>query len=289
MAGNALITQQIGPVCNQALGLLHTTVLLPRLLVRDCGVSGNIAPGDTVNVRKPATFTANEFNRTTRTLTIQDIVESSVPVKLDKVWDVSVRLTAEQVSLDLTNFGQQVTNSAVIALAEKAESLCVALLDGAGATGVAIEKASPLDGIYGAVAALNAQKVPMGNRNLVVGTTVAALLKTTDNLLRVDASGSSDALRNAEIGRLAGCTVYESPYVGANKGFLFADDAAVFVSRGLETMGGNASTSTFEGVALRTAIDYDIQSKSTVASFDTLTGAAVLDKNRMVELTYTPA
>ena len=289
MAGNALITQQVGPVCNQALGLLHTAVLLPRLLLRDTGVSGSLAVGDTVNVRKPASFIAKEFNRTTRAIEVQDIVETTVPVKLDKVWDVSVSLTAEQVTMDLTNFGQQVTNSAVIALAEQAESLCVALLDGAGAAGVSIDKANPLDGIFGAVATLNSKKVPMGNRNLVVGTTVAALLKTSDNLLRVDASGSSDALRNAEVGRLAGCTVYESPYVNANKGFLFADDAAVFVSRALETMGGNASTRSFEGVALRTVIDYDINSKTTIASFDTLTGGAVLDKERMVELTYTPA
>lgn len=289
MAGNTLITQQIGPVCSQALGLLHTSVVLPRLLMRDCGVSGSLAVGDTVNVRKPASFVANEFNRTTRSLTIQDIVETSVPVKLDKIWDVSVNLTAEQVTLDLTNFGQQVTNSAVIALAEKAELLCLGLLDGAGATDIAVSESHPVQAVIDAVAVLNTHKVPFGGRNLVVGTAIAAILKTDDHLLRVDASGSSDTLREAQIGRLAGCDVYESAYADPFAGYLIGQDAAVFVSRALETMGGNAASRSFEGVAMRTAIDYDINSKSTIASFDTLTGGAVLDKNRMVTLTYTPA
>lgn len=290
---NNLITQQVGPVCSQALGLLHYTVLLPRLLYRDCSVSGNIAVGDTVNVRKPAEFQAREFNRTTRQLDIQDIVETTIPVKLDKIWDVSVQLTAEQVTLDLTSFGEQVTNSAVIAIAEKAEHLCVDILDNAGADVVPVPEENPLLGVYSAVAKLNSKMVPTGNRNLVVGTTLAAILKTSDNLLRVDASGSNETLRMAEIGRLAGCTVYESPYVDPEQGYLFAKDAAVFVSRALETMGGGSSaqvsTRSFEGVAMRTAIQYDIHSKSTIASFDVLTGGRELDNRRMVKLVLVPS
>jgi|688.fasta_scaffold373754_2 hypothetical protein len=282
MAGNALITQQVGPVCSQALGLLHTQILLPSLLRFDTGVSGSLAVGDTVNVRKPASFAAKAFNRATG-IEIQDIVETTVPVKIDKIWDVSVALTAEQVTLSLTNFGQQVTYPATIALAEKAEALCIDILKTATLT-ADILVASPVQSLIDAVAILNANKVSMANRNIVVGTTMAAALKKSENLLRVDASGSSDALRNAIIGRVAGATVYESPYVGAEEGFLFGQDAAVFVSRAMETMGGTASAQTFEGVAMRTVIDYDVQKKQTVASFDMLTGGALLTSEAVVKL-----
>ena len=282
---NTLITQQIGPVCSQALGLLHTQAILPNLLRRDCAVSGSLAVGDTVNIRKHATLAVNTFNRTNG-ITLQDVVESTVPVKIDTVYDVSVALTSEQITLDLTNFGDQVTLPATIAIAEAMEDRCVTLLESATGTVHDVSTTTPVKSIIDAVAALNQNKVPMGDRHLVVGTSLAALLKGNDNLLRVDASGSPAALRDATIGRLAGATVYENPHVTSDKGYLFSgNDAAVFISRAMDTMGTNqASSQTFEGVALRTVLDYDISKKQTVASFDTLVGAKILDDKRIVKL-----
>lgn len=282
---NTLITQQVGPVCSQALGLLHTQAILPNLLRRDCSVSGSIAVGDTVNIRKHATLNVNTFDRAAG-ITLQDVVESTIPVTIDTVYDVSVALTSEQLTMDLTNFGDQVTLPATIAIAEAMEKKCVALLESAPGTVQDIVAATPVQSIIDAVAILNQNMVPMGDRNLVVGTTVAALLKQSENLLRVDASGSNGALRDATIGRIAGATVYENPYVDPAKGYLFTgQDAAVFISRAMDTMGTNqASSQTFEGVALRTVVDYDITKKQTIASFDTLTGAKILDDKRIVKL-----
>jgi hypothetical protein len=281
---NAFITQQIGPVCNQALGILHWSVILPRLLYRDCAVDGNIATGDTVNIRKPASFTAKKFVRATG-LEVQDVVESSVPVKLADIWDVSVSLTDEQVTMDLTSFGEQVTRPAMIALANEAEALAVATLKGTTTPVHDVIKATPVQSVIDAVAKLNQNQVAPTGRNLVVGTSLAALLKSSDNLLRVDASGTNDTLRNAQIGRLAGADVYENPHVAADEGYLFGTDAAVFVTRALSQMGtSQAATGTFEGVAMRTIIDHDINKKQMVASFDFLTGSARLDDKRIVPL-----
>ena len=282
---NKLITQQVGPVCSQALGLLHTQAILPNLLRRDCSVSGSLAVGDTVNIRKHATLTVNQFDRAAG-ITLQDVVESSIPVKIDTVYDVSVALTSEQLTLDLTSFGDQVTLPATIAIAEAMERKAVALLGSAPGAVHDIIKATPVQSVIDAVAVLNQNMVPLGDRHLVVGTTVAALLKQSENLLRVDASGSTGALRDATIGRIAGATVYENPYVAADEGFLFSgSDAAVFITRAMDTMGTNqASSQTFEGVALRTVVDYDITKKQTIASFDTLTGAKILDEKRIVKL-----
>jgi len=293
---NTLITAQVGPVCNQALGILHYSILMPRLLNFDVGVSTNIATGDTVNVRKHARFDAKVFNQTTRTLEIQDVTEASVPVVLDTILDVSVQLNAEEVTLDLTNFGDQITRPAMIAIAEKVETDCMALLEngvdpisGDSPAEVVVDTTDPdqtLRDIFTAVAALNQNMVPGGNRSLVVGTTLAAALKQSQGLLHVDHAGSNDTLRRAEIGRLAGTTVYESPYVAdPATGYLLGEDCAVFVSRALETMGGSSSVGSFESVSLRTVIDYAIESKSSIASFDSLTGSAILDAKRYVKLT----
>lgn len=286
---NTLITQQVGPVAAQALGLLHTQVILPNLLRRDVAVSGNIAVGDTVNIRKHATLTVNKFDRATGIVT-QDVVESSIPVKISDIYDVSVALTAEQLTTDLTSFGDQVTLPATIAIAEAMEKQCVALLKGAPGTVQDIIKATPVQSIIDAMAVLNQNMVPMGGRVIVAGTTTAALLKQSENLLRVDASGSTGALRDATIGRIAGATVYENPYVAADEAYLFTEnDAAVFLSRALSSMGTSFSSSqTFEGLAIRTVIDYDITKKNTIASFDTFVGSAILEPKRIVKMKVKP-
>ena len=302
---NFFITQQVGPVANQALGILHWASIMPRLLYRDLGVSGSLAVGSVVNVRKPATLQVMggsgagtrdaAFDRTNGIIT-QNIVESTIPVALTDIYDVSVALTDEQVTLDLDSFGAQVTMPAMLAISRAMEAKCVALLEtvrhtggGATPTGKVAEKVlSPtaaVDGILEAVAALNQNEVSLGGRKIVVGTSVAALLKKQDNLLRVDAAGSSDTLRNATVGRLAGCEVIENPHLDPKKGFMFADDAAVWVSRAMSTIGAsNTSSGSYESVAVRTVIDHDISKKQVVASFDTLVGGAILDSARIVPL-----
>ena len=279
---NQLITQQVGPVCRQALGLLRETIMLPSLMFFDTGVDGSLACGDTVNVRVPAKFTAKEFSRAAG-IEIQDVQEGRLPVVMDKIFDVSVQLTAEELTLDLTDFGRQVTMPAMNALAEAAEGLCVGLLEQTTAS-VPVTGDKVVEAVIDASAALNANKVPRGQRSLVVGTGFAAKLKKSENLLRVDAAGSSEALREAVVGRLAGATVYESSYVGADDAYMFAPEAFVFATRALETMGASATVGSFEGVSIRTVLDYDITKKASIASWDFLAGGRVLSQERVVKI-----
>ena len=290
---NFFITQQVGPVANQALGILHWASIMPRLLYRDLGVSGSLAVGSVVNVRKPATLTVNKFDRTAG-ISTQTITESTIPVALTDIYDVSVSLTDEQVTLDLDSFGQQVTMPAMLAISREMEKKCVELLEtvrhtggGAVPAGKVLEKVlSPtaaIDGVLEAAAVLNQNEVSMGGRVMVVGTSIAALIKKQQTLLQVNTSGSSDTLRNATIGRLAGFEVIENPHLDPKKGFAFADDAAVWVSRAMSTIGAvNTSSGTYESSAIRTVIAHDINKKAVTCSFDTLVGGAILDPLRIV-------
>lgn len=284
MPGNVLITQKVGNVASQALGILRWQTMLPRLLTYDFGTSGSLAKGDTVNIPKPATLTAAAFNRTNGIVT-QDIVESSIPVVLSNIWDVSVVLKDEQLLLDLTNFGRQVTEPAVRAIAGKMETEAVALLKSTTTSVKTVSRTDPIGSLIEATATLNQAQVDPGGRTLIVGTTLAAYIKKNPSLLNASQSNSDGALRDASMGRLVGCETYESPYVAADEGYIFGREAAVFVTRALTSLGSEYTVaSTFESVALRTSIAHDINKKQTVASFDTLQGAKVLDDARIVPL-----
>lgn len=292
---NFFITQQVGPVCNQALGVLHWASILPRILYRDLGVGGGLAVGSVVNVRKPATLQVNKFDRTAG-ITTQDIVESTIPVALTDIYDVSVSLTDEQVTLDLDSFGSQVTMPAMLAISREMEKKCVALLETVRHTGssatpagkvaeVTLPATSSVDAILDAMAVLNQNEVSLGGRTIIVGTSIAALLKKQKELLTVNQSGNGDVLRNATIGRLAGADLIENPHMDPKKGFVISNDAAVWVSRALSTIGAqNTASGSFESTAVRTVIDHDINKKAVVASFDTLVGGAILDEKRIVPL-----
>lgn len=283
---HTLITQQVGPVTNQALGILHWQTVFPRLLTRDIGVSGSLAVGDTVNVPVPATLLAKKFDRATG-IEKQVITESKIPVKLSDIYDVSVELTDEQVTLDLTNFGRQITRPAMLAIARQMEQLCVTLLKSTTTPVVEISraKADTVGSFIDATAALNQEEVPLSGRYAVVGTTLAAALKKSNELLPVDTSGSSGVLREAMLGRLAGAEVIENPHVTHDEGFLFAEDAAVFVTRALTSLGTSQSSSgSLESVAIRSLIAHSIESKSVVASWDTLCGGSILDDKRIIPL-----
>ena len=294
-ANNDFITMKIGAVADASVAMLHYQSILSRLLDFDTSGSGNGATGDTINVRRRKKLEATEYDQTVRALDIKKIEEESVPVVLDTILDVSIALTSEEQTTDLTSFNVQCTEPAVVGIAEAVEQRNVDLLlnsvdpiTGAAPTTITLPAGDPdgvLAGIYDAVAALNQNMVPGGSRNLVVGTTLAALLKQSKGLLNAEKADSDDVLRRAYIGRLAGCDVYESPYFPPEQGVMLGEDAGVVVTRAMKAMGGNTSSSTFESVSIRAAIDYDIGSKTSIASWDVFYGSAIFDSQRYVILT----
>ena len=68
--------------------------------------------GDTVTIRKPASFEAQEFDRTSG-IAIQSAAENGIDVKLDKLLDVSFEVTAEQLTLEIGDFSTQLLQPAM--------------------------------------------------------------------------------------------------------------------------------------------------------------------------------
>ena len=98
---NTILTPDI--IAREALMVLHNNAVMANLVHRD--YSSEFAKvGDTISIRKPATFEAKEF---TGEIDIQDANETSIDVKLDKHIDVSFAVTSAEMTLDISDFSEQ--------------------------------------------------------------------------------------------------------------------------------------------------------------------------------------
>jgi hypothetical protein len=200
---NSFLTSQI--IAKEALARLQNNLVFANLVHRD--FSNEFASkGDTIQVRKPATFTAQEFSSTTSP---EGVAESNVLVKLDKIADVSVELTSKEMTLEIEDFGSQIVEGAMQALAQKIDAdianlyIDIPYYVGAGGT-----TPDGLDDFANVNKILNINKAPLGNRSLVLDPEAQAKLIVLDGIVNVDASGSPEALRNAAMGRVFGLDTY---------------------------------------------------------------------------------
>lgn len=195
----------VADIAKESLMRLQNNLVLGKLVHTD--FANDIAnKGDTVNVRKPATFTAKDFSSE---IEAQDVSESAVPVKLDKIADVSVEVTSKQLSLNIQDFGEQIAEGAMQALAQKIDSDLAGLYkDIPYISGTAGTTPAALADIANVGKVLNNNKVPFGNRNLVIDPEAQAKLIILDSIAGADKSGSTDALRDANMGRILGFNTY---------------------------------------------------------------------------------
>jgi hypothetical protein len=111
----------------------NSTTFLP-LVYRDFDTEFSGKQGDTITIRKPATFEAKEFDRSAG-IVIQNAEETGLPVKLDTLADVSFAVTGEEMLLDIENFGEQFLTPAMEAHAQKVDGDIAAMLQAAAVAG----------------------------------------------------------------------------------------------------------------------------------------------------------
>ena len=159
-----------------------------------------VAVGDTVSIRKPAKFVAKNF---TGTAEAQDITEGSVSVKLDRFRDVTVAVTAKEMSLDIADFSRQVVEPAMQAIAQAIDQ---DLLAEAVAQAENLEEgtkdATDLSDIAALAKHLDMAKAPIQNRSLVLHPEHKYRYALTDNLSNVSYAGDNETLRDALLGRV---------------------------------------------------------------------------------------
>lgn len=275
MANTFLTCQEIA---RAALPLLHDNLVFPALTYKD--YSGEFqAKGDTIQVRKPAAFVANEF---TDTITTQDTTEGNVLVKLDKIADVSTVLTAKEMALNIEDFTAQILQPAMMAIAEKINKDGLALyVDVTNSIGTAGTTPSTLADIAGAAKVLNQNKAPMEGRAAVWDAEALAAFQVLDPVVHAEKSGSTAALREGSIGRLLGIDNYMSQAVANNGEYtanmVFHKNAFAFVNRPLEVAHGAESyVTSYNGLSIRVTMGYDMSTKKQTLSIDCLYGYKTL-------------
>ena len=73
---NTFLTPDI--IAREALMILRNNAVMANLVHRDYSSEFVGGVGDTITIRKPASFEAKEFNNA---ITVQDVTETGVPVK----------------------------------------------------------------------------------------------------------------------------------------------------------------------------------------------------------------
>lgn len=197
--GNTLLTPQV--IAREALLRLQNNMVMSGLVHRDYEKEFKKV-GDTVTIRKPATFIADEFGET---INLQDVTESSASVKLDILADVSVEVSTQELTLEINDFGFQVLDGAMLAIAEKVDrKVCekaaqgIPYFTGVSGTTPATLKA----GFTNPMKTMNINKVPQSLRNLVFDPVAEAELLNLDTVVHAEKSGTTDALREASLGRI---------------------------------------------------------------------------------------
>lgn len=285
---NTLITPSV--VARLAYANLYNTIVMAGLVFRNYDSDFDGAVGDTITVRKPATFTTDTWNGSS--INVQNATEHSFDVTLDTVLDVSFAVSSKDYALEVSSFNEQFVVPAVESIAQKIDSLLVAeALSGfnLGVGAVTGELWSDPRSLIAADRELNKQNVPVGDRSAVVGPVTKAEWLKDDLLNRVDQSGSTDGLRAASVGNgLFGFNAYMSQGINEadanHHGLAFHRSALALVARTLPVPQGAAKAAAFgaSGVGIRAVFDYDLDTKTDTISLDCLVGTSTLDGNRGV-------
>jgi len=248
-------------VVNQMLGVLERELVLAGLVWRDAVPSFKGAKNDTVSLRVPAYTTARtRVLRGGQPIVVDDLDETKVDVTLNTHVYKAIGVSDEEMTLDIVDFGQQITAPAMSSVVRKVEDTVAAQLSlSTPAVDIILDEDDPYLGLVDARIALNNAGVPASQRFLAVGSTVEAAILKSDRLSKFDQSGSDSALREATIGRIAGFTAVSAP--GLDPDVAIASHKTAFVLALVAPVVPQGAawgeTRSYQGMSLRVLRDYD--------------------------------
>lgn len=278
-------------IARMALATLYANSVMLPLVYKDFSGEFTAEQGDTITIRKPATFTANEYSSAVGIVT-QDVTETSTDVSLDTVLDVSVPLPSLDQTYNVRSVQEQIIQPAMESISQAVDTALLGLIaDVTAEITLSAYNAStnphPLHDMLDAKRTLNVAKVPTSPRFAVIDPYIAAQWGRDDNASRADAVGDSGtALREGWLNRYAGFDNIESNNISDFTGVAFHPLAFAFVSRPMALPQGaaNATVVSYKGLSVRVIWAYDQQYKKDVVSIDLLFGVKTLDATRAVAL-----
>ena len=280
---NTILTPDI--IAREALMVLRNNAVMANLVHRDYSEDFVGAVGDTITVRKPATFVANEYSGS---INVQDATETAVPVVMDKHLDVSFAVTAKQMTMDIADFSKQLLVPAMQAFADKVDKLLIALEAEATSRHPHAEGAIAPADLIAARKFLTENAAPLADRRFVFGATAEADLLGNELFVSAEKIGDNGtALREASLGRKFGMDCYVDQNIAKNGEYTpsiaFHKNAMALVTRPLALPQGAAKAAivNYDGFGLRVVYGYDMNTKTDTISIDMLCGVKLLD-NKLI-------
>ena len=215
---NTFLTPSI--IAKEAILSLQNQLVFGDLVHRD--FSDEFAKvGDTITVRKPATFTSNEFVDGTDTVSAQTITEGSVAVAMNHHREVTFSITSKEAALSLKDLRTQLIHPAIAAHAQAIDADLAGLyVDIPGykteSGSAALADLAALDKM------LNDNKAPLIDRRLILDPASKAKYIVLDAILNAEKSGSTDALRLASMGWVMGLESFMSQNIKTHANGNFA-------------------------------------------------------------------
>ena len=276
---NTILTPDI--IAREALMVLRNNAVMAKLVHRDYSSDYVGAVGDTITVRKPATFVANEF---TGEISVQDATETGVEVKMDKHLDVSFAVTSKQMTMDIADFSAQLLVPAMQAFADKIDKMLIALEAGATSRHAHSSGAIAPADMIAVRKFLTQNAAPLADRRFVVGANAEADLLGNELFVSAEKVGDAGtALREASMGRKFGFDCYVDQNIAKNGNYVpsiaFHKNAMALVTRPLALPQGAAKAAivNYDGFGLRVVYGYDMTKKTDTISIDMLCGVKLLD------------
>ena len=196
-------------------------------------------------------------------ITIDDLAETKVDVTLDTDVYKAIGVTDEEMTLDIDDFGVQVLNPMVSAVARGVEDKLAATIVAAPfATTIEVDNTDPFVSILDARAALNKANVPAMGRTLLIGADLERkLLGSTRFTAQISGDTVAEsALRDATVGaNIAGFRVVTSNAIDPDEGVAFHQTAFALATRAPVVPDGATwgQSTSFAGLAMRVLKDYD--------------------------------
>lgn len=246
-----------------SVGLLQRELTIPRLVWRDPVGDFAGVKGDTITVRLPAFAVArSRAIRSTDTRVKDNLFERKVDISLDTDVYMDVPISDAQLTLDIADFGAQVATPVMSAVGRRLEDEVANRITTSTPQSTVAHVAGtddPYKTVLKARQLLNQAFVPLEGRRLLCGTNFEAELLTADKFVRVDQSGSDSALREAQIGRVAGFDVFVSPAIPADQAWVFHQTAYAMSQRAPVIPAGVpwGALASYDGFSIRTVRVFD--------------------------------
>lgn len=201
---------EVKDIARDLLPLLKSFLVFPMLINREYDEAYK-GKGDTIQVEKPAVFVSDTFGGT---INLQDIGEKFIPVKMQRIEDVSITVTSKDFALSSRQFRTKYLEAAALAIAEKINSAGLELYKEIpyfyGTSG---DTPNELKDFAQARKILNINKVPNMDRKAVWDPEADAEFLTLDPIVNAEKSGTTEALRSGSIGNIVGFENYMSQSV----------------------------------------------------------------------------